>query len=313
MPRNPADVQTTAPARARTPTAPPARAPGSSRPDWSHRVVRRTRPKQRHTTAPPHRTATRHSTPGPKRAARHTKPPAPRREPPRPCAPRRSAPPPPVAKSGRGRVQPPRQQFAPRAALPSPQTATRRTPGRAVNRLDQLQQHHLGRIRPPRPQLQDPRVPAGPLRIPRCDLLEQLVDHELVLPERRQRLPARVQITALGQRDQLLELGLDRLGLRLGGPDPLVRDDLLGQVHQQRLAVRRVTRQLVSVSLVTHIERSRTLPANYSFRSPRPRACRVSITSSIDFLPKLGIAASSDSLFETRSPTVWMPARFRQL
>src|SRR3984885_13472170 len=122
-----------------------------------------------------------------------------------------------------------------------------------------------------------------------------------------------MEITALRERDQLLELGLDRLGLGLGGPDPLVRDDLFGQVHQQRLAGRRVTRQLGSILLVAHIERTRTLPANYSLRSPRPRACRVSITSSIDFLPKFGIAASSDSDFDTKSPTVWMPARFRQL
>src|SRR5205085_12007078 len=125
-----------------------------------------------------------------------------------------------------------------------------------------------------------------------------------------------MQITPLGQGDQLLELGLDRLGLGLGGPDPLVRDDLLGQVHQQRLAVRRVTRQLISVPLVAHGKNPdgpRTLPTSYSLRSPNPRACNVSITSSIDFLPKFGIAASSDSDFETRSPTVWIPDRFRQL
>ena len=37
------------------------------------------------------------------------------------------------------------------------------------------------------------------------------------------------------------------------------------------------------------------------------------MTSSIDFLPKFGIAASSASVFETRSPMVSMPTRFRQL
>src|ERR1700733_3517002 len=115
-----------------------------------------------------------------------------------------------------------------------------------------------------------------------------------------------MEITPLRERNQLLELGLDRLGLGLGGPDPLVRDDFLGQVHQQRLAVRRVTTQLISVPLVAHNESpaKRTLPRTYSFRSPRPRVCRVSMTSSIDFLPKFGIAASSDSLLLTRSPTV---------
>ena len=37
------------------------------------------------------------------------------------------------------------------------------------------------------------------------------------------------------------------------------------------------------------------------------------MTSSIDFLPKFGIAASSPSLFVTRSPIVSMPTRLRQL
>jgi hypothetical protein len=47
-----------------------------------------------------------------------------------------------------------------------------------------------------------------------------------------------VQVAALGERDQLLDLGLDGLGLGLGRLDPLVLDDLLAEVHQQRLAVR---------------------------------------------------------------------------
>ena len=37
------------------------------------------------------------------------------------------------------------------------------------------------------------------------------------------------------------------------------------------------------------------------------------MTSSVERSPKFGIAFSSDSEFWTRSPTVWMPARFRQL
>ena len=50
--------------------------------------------------------------------------------------------------------------------------------------------------------------------------------------------------------------------------------------------------------------------------SPRSRSpCwpSVSLTSSIDFLPKFGIEASSFSVFVTRSPIVSMPTRFRQL
>jgi len=60
---------------------------------------------------------------------------------------------------------------------------------------------------------------------------------ELVLRKRRERLAASVQVAALGQRNQLLDLGLDRLRLRLRCFDPLVLDDLLAEVHQQGLAV----------------------------------------------------------------------------
>src|SRR4051794_40647280 len=112
-----------------------------------------------------------------------------------------------------------------------------------------------------------------------------------------------MQVAPLPERDQLLDLRLDRLGLRLGGLDPLVLDDLLAEVGQHRLAVSRVSRELAALLLVSH----------QSWRRSSPRACRVSTTSSIDFLPKFGIAASSPSDFETRSPTVWIPARLRQL
>src|SRR6185436_14840626 len=65
-------------------------------------------------------------------------------------------------------------------------------------------------------------------------------------------LPARVQVAALGERDQLLDLRLDGLGLGLTGSDPLVLDDLLAEVREQRLAMRGAARELVAVSLVTH-------------------------------------------------------------
>src|SRR3954464_4416514 len=121
--------------------------------------------------------------------------------------------------------------------------------------------------------------------------------------EGRHRLPAGGQAALLGQRDQLLDLRLGRLGLRLRRLDALVVDDLDAQVGQQRLAMRGRARQLVADLLVAH----------QSLRRFRPRCERVSTTSSIDFLPKFGIAASSPSDLEIRSPTVWMPARLRQL
>src|SRR5687768_2373633 len=115
-------------------------------------------------------------------------------------------------------------------------------------------------------------------------------------------------VALLRKRDQPLELGLHCLRLRLRCLDALVVDHLAAEVHEQRLSVRCVTRQLAPLLLVAHGGREA-----YPARSPRPRASRVSLTSSIDLRPKFGIAASSDSDFCTRSPTVWMPARFRQL
>src|SRR4051812_18218011 len=141
-----------------------------------------------------------------------------------------------------------------------------------------------------------------------------------------------MQVAALGEGDQPLDLGLH--GLRLGGRglDPLVVDQLLGQVHQERLAVRRVARQLVPVPPVAHQERARVAGGRhasarsaeasrnarratiaYAARRSSPRAFSVSMTSSIDLRPKFGIAFSSDSDFWSRSPTVCTPARLRQL
>src|SRR3954451_20318004 len=118
--------------------------------------------------------------------------------------------------------------------------------------LDELEEHHLGRVRATRPELEDAGVAARPLAVTRRDLLEQLVDGELVLPEGRQRLAPRVQVAALGQRDQLLDLGLDGLGLRLAGLDPLVLDQLAREVAQERLAMGGITAELVSLLAVAH-------------------------------------------------------------
>src|SRR5215210_5687964 len=89
--------------------------------------------------------------------------------------------------------------------------------------LHQLQIDHLGRVRSTRAELDDPGVPAGALRVAGRQLL-----------------------------DQLLELGLHGLRLGLAGPDPLVLDQLPGEVLHQRLAVRGVAAQLVALLGVAH-------------------------------------------------------------
>src|SRR4029079_6476954 len=163
--------------------------------------------------------------------------------------------------------------------------------------LNQLEVDHFGAVRHARAELQDPRVAAGTLRVAGSDLLEELVDHALVgVLEDRGRLAARVQVALARERDQLLDLRLDRLGLGLGGLDPLVVDDLDAEVREQRLAMGAVAAQLMTGLLMAH--------GCQSVRSVKPRCERVSMTSSMDFLPKFGLAASSPSDLDTRSPTV---------
>ena len=79
--------------------------------------------------------------------------------------------------------------------------------------LNQLEEDHLGGVGPPRAELDDPGVAARALRVARRDLLEQLVDRRTCRCGARERLAPGVQIPALGERDQLLEL-------RLAAPSP---------------------------------------------------------------------------------------------
>src|SRR5207248_6026881 len=61
---------------------------------------------------------------------------------------------------------------------------------------DELDEHHLGRVAAARAELEDARVAARALGVAGRHVLEQLVHRELVLRERRERLSARVQVTA---------------------------------------------------------------------------------------------------------------------
>src|SRR5881398_1424109 len=123
------------------------------------------------------------------------------------------------------------------------------------------------------------------------------------------RLAPRRQVAALAERDHLLGEWLDRFRLRLRRPDPAVLDQRAREVRVERPAVRRVTAELLACAVVPH----RYVAEFSSPRRVRPCAASVSLTSSTDFLPKFGIAASSFSVFTTRSPIVSMPTRLRQL
>src|SRR5262245_29692924 len=151
---------------------------------------------------------------------------------------------------GGGRGMPPELADTQSAGLIRP--ALVRAGGIPRPPLHQLEIDHLRRVGLPRPELDDPGVAAGPLGVTRRDFLEQLVDDELVVVEGGQRLAPGVQVAPLGESDQLLDLGLDRLCLRLAGFDPLVLDQLLGEVREERAPMCGVAAELVSLLAMPH-------------------------------------------------------------
>src|SRR4051794_22378442 len=158
---------------------------------------------------------------------------------------------------------------------------------------DELEEDHLGRIRSARPELHDPGVATGPLRVARRDLLEQLVHEEAVLPELGHALPAGVEVAALGERDELLHLGLDRLGLRLRGLDPLVLDQVARQVAEQRPAMGRIARELVPLLAVTHGGPRLRAPTRVAVRARSGPASRSLPRSSADRSSESRLAPTS--------------------
>src|SRR5438093_10944062 len=170
--------------------------------------------------------------------------------------------------------------------------------------VDKLDVHHRSRVARPGADLDDPRITAGTLGEARSDLVEQPV-HGVLAAQERHRISLRGDVGGIlaGERDQLLRDRPQLLGLGLGGADTAVLEQRARHVREQGLTVRRVPAELPSATAMPHSDP----------RMERPWAASVSLTSSIDFLPKLGIAASSASVLATRSPIVSMPTRLRQL
>src|SRR5918996_3095513 len=170
--------------------------------------------------------------------------------------------------------------------------------------VDELEVGHLGRVALTRPDLHDSRIAARAVGEARRHLREEQVRDRLRAQE-GDRLAVSREIAPLAEADHLLDDRAHLLRLRLGRLDAAVLDERRGEVGVERLPVRRVAAELPPRLTVPH--------AAYSSRRFRPCAESVSRTSSIDFLPKFGIAASSLSVFVTRSPIVSMPTRLRQL
>src|SRR5690348_13071247 len=140
-------------------------------------------------------------------------------------------------------------------------------------------------------ELHDPRVAPRAVRHAGGDVREELV-HGLLGAELAERLTAGVEVAAPAERDHLLGVGLHRFRLRLRGADAPVLDQRAREIRVQRLAMGRVAPELLPGPAVPHWSSSPP-PPPLSPRRVSPCCCRVSLTSSIDFLPKLGIAASS--------------------
>src|SRR3954451_23758019 len=171
--------------------------------------------------------------------------------------------------------------------------------------VHELEVRHLRRVAPARAELDDPRVAAGTLLETRRDVGEQH-RHDVVRAQERKGVAPRGEVAAAAQGDHLLRNRADGLRLGDGRLDPAVLDHGTREVRVESLTVRRIAAELLALAMVPHEPYS-------SPRSVRPCVASVSLTSSIDFLPKFGIAASSFSLLTTRSPIVSMPTRLRQL
>src|SRR6185503_11569143 len=99
--------------------------------------------------------------------------------------------------------------------------------------LHQLDARHVGAIAFTMLRLQDARVAARPLRVPRTDFLEQLVGG-FPLVNVAARETTRVQRARLGLGDQLFDERTQLLGLRLGRFARAVLDERGRQIPQQR-------------------------------------------------------------------------------
>jgi hypothetical protein len=136
--------------------------------------------------------------------------------------------------------------------------ARRRGAGRRAHRhvVHELEVGHRGGVALARPDLDDARVAAGPLREARGDVGEKQVGNAL-RAEEGDGLPLGGDVAALSERDHLLDDRPHLLRLRLGRLDAAVLDQRAGEVRVERLAVGRVPAQLPACAVVPHAPATR--------------------------------------------------------
>src|SRR5262245_6230604 len=181
---------------------------------------------------------------------------------------------------------------------------------RRLGTIDQLEEDHRGGITAAHTGLDDPRVATVPLGEPRGDRVEDPAD-DLAVGHEGEHLPPRVQVLALGQRDDVIGQPTHRLGLGLGGLDALVAEQPHQQVAEHRPPVLGQPAELVAVDAMPHRSPPVLLPrpsapstlGSIRMPSDSPSAASAVLISSIDFSPRFLTSARSASVFCTRSAT----------
>src|SRR5438067_6900037 len=123
--------------------------------------------------------------------------------------------------------------------------------GRRLGTIDQLQQHHRRGVAVPHAGLDEARVAALAVGEARGDRVEDPA-HHLAVGHQRQHLAARVEVLALGERDDVVGQAAHGLGLGLGGLDALVAEQPDQQVAEERPPVLREPPELVAVDAMPH-------------------------------------------------------------
>ena len=118
--------------------------------------------------------------------------------------------------------------------------------------IDKLDDGHGRGVAVAETRFQHARLAAGPGRVTGSKRIEQLRHHRLV-PDAGEGEAARMQIAALGKRNQPIGRPPELLGLGQGRRDLLVLDQRRGKARKQRSAVRCGAVQLAALGAVAHM------------------------------------------------------------
>src|SRR5581483_1159016 len=122
---------------------------------------------------------------------------------------------------------------------------------RAADLIDELDQHHGGRVALARPLADDPRVAARPLGQPRHEVGEKPL-HDLRLGHLAADAAARRDVLALRLGDEPLDPPPQLLGLCLSRGDAAALEQRRAEVAHQRLPLIRRAVEVAAALLVTH-------------------------------------------------------------